>query len=89
MPLCSTFRRFACLALVASATWLSGQSFDLDKGREPIASLDGLWRFQPGDSPLAPAAQPGGPHTPLWAQPGFEDAAWPLLLSSRSWSSQG
>jgi phosphoserine phosphatase RsbU/P len=88
MQLCSTFRRFACLALVASAAWLPAQSFDLDKGREPVASLDGLWRFQPGDSPQTPA-QSGNQLTPLWAQPSFDDSAWTMLLSGQSWSSQG
>jgi sigma-B regulation protein RsbU (phosphoserine phosphatase) len=93
MRLCSAFSRFVCLALVASAAWLPAQSFDLDRGREPIASLDGLWRFQPGDSPAAPSAQPADKHppgvAPLWAQPSFDDSAWPLLLGSRSWSTQG
>jgi hypothetical protein len=89
MRLCSTLRRFACLALVASAAWLSAQSFDLNKGREPVASLDGLWRFQPGDSPQVPSASPSGKQTFRWAQPGFDDSTWPMLLSGRSWSSQG
>jgi hypothetical protein len=89
MRLCSTFRRFACLLLVASAAWLPAQSFDLDKGREPVVSLNGLWRFQPGDSPVSRAAKPGDPQTPLWAQPTFDDSSWPLLLSGRSWSTQG
>jgi hypothetical protein len=89
MQLCSTFRRLACLAVVATAAWLPAQSFELDKGREPVASLDGLWRFQPGDSPLAPDANTKGKQTPLWAQPGFDDSSWPLLLSGRSWSTQG
>lgn len=55
---------------------LHGQSFDLGAGREPIASLDGLWRFHPGDDPA-------------WANSGFDDSKWPLLRSDMDWSSQG
>jgi hypothetical protein len=74
--------------LTLGALWLpaqaAAQSFDLDRGREAMASLDGLWRFHPGDSP------PGtGADKPLWAAPGFDDSAWPLLESGRSWSTQG
>jgi phosphoserine phosphatase RsbU/P len=89
MRLCSTFRRIACLVLVAFAAWLPAQSFDLDRGREPVTSLDGLWHFQPGDSPQLPTTNPKETQSPLWAQPSFNDSAWPLLLSSRSWSAQG
>jgi len=80
----SVLRRLAALALVAYAVWLPAQSFDLDRGREPVASLDGLWRFHPGDSPTGPGA-----NTPLWAAPGLDDSAWPLLRGDRSWSTQG
>jgi hypothetical protein len=74
----------AALALLACTAGLAAQSFDLDRGREAIVSLDGPWRFHPGDSPL-----PGGRQTPAWAEPGFDDSAWPLLDSGRSWASQG
>jgi hypothetical protein len=77
-------RRLAALALVAFAAGLAAQSFDLDRGREAIVSLDGQWRFHPGDSPL-----PAGRQTPAWAEPGFDDSAWPLLDSGRSWTAQG
>jgi hypothetical protein len=80
----SALRRLAALALVAYACWLPAQSFDLDHGREPVTSLDGLWRFHPGDSPMDPEAA-----APLWAAPDFDDSAWPLLESARSWSTQG
>ena len=80
----STFRRLTSLAVVAWAAGLPAQSFDLDRGREPVASLDGLWRFHPGDSPAA-----AGSHAPLWATPGFDDSAWPLLDSRKSWDAQG
>ena len=79
-----TLRRLATLALVACAAWLPAQSFDLDRGREPVVSLDGPWRFHPGDSP--PDAAAGAP---LWAAPGFDDSQWPLLNSEKSWSVQG
>ena len=79
--------RLAALAAVACAVWLPAQSFDLDRDREPVISLDGPWRFHPGDSPVA--AQRSGANLPLWAAPGFDDSAWPLLESGRSWSSQG
>ena len=52
------------------------QVFDLDKDREPIVVLDGLWRFHPGDDPH-------------WADPGFEDSTWALISSEKSWSDQG
>jgi hypothetical protein len=33
--------------------------------------LYGPWKFSIGDSPIDPAT-----HAPLWAEPGFDDAAW-------------
>jgi sigma-B regulation protein RsbU (phosphoserine phosphatase) len=74
------------IAALAAASALCAQSFDLTSDREPVVSLDGLWRFHPGDSPLV-----AGSSTQdfLWAQPGFDDASWPLLESTRSWSAQG
>jgi hypothetical protein len=77
-------RRFASLAVVVYAAWLPAQSFDLDHGREPVVSLDGPWRFHPGDSPPAPGSQ-----APLWASTSFDDSAWPLLKSGKSWAVQG
>ncbi|MGD0737838.1 MAG: SpoIIE family protein phosphatase [Terracidiphilus sp.] len=85
----STLSRLVCFAAAVSAATLSAQSFDLDKGRESIVSLAGLWRFHPGDSPTLPSTNPRDQPTPLWAQPNFDDSAWPLLLSGRSWSTQG
>ena len=79
-----TLRRLATLAVVASAACLSAQSYHLDRDREPIVSLDGPWRFHPGDSPLLPGSQ-----KLLWAEPGFDDSAWPLLLGGESWALQG
>jgi hypothetical protein len=89
----SHLRRLAALTMLAlaCAASLHAQSFDLDRGREPLVSLDGLWRFHPGDSPPAnaPANSPGAAPGFLWAQPDFDDSAWPLLKSDRSWSVQG
>jgi hypothetical protein len=85
----SAVRWFAVVILAACASILSSQSFDLDRDREPVVSLDGLWRFHPGDSPPVPSSQATGETTKLWAQPGFDDSTWPLLRSDRSWSDQG
>jgi len=46
------------------------------QNHEPVISLDGLWRFQAGDDPQ-------------WSSPTFDDSAWPLLRSDRSWKAQG
>lgn len=37
-----------------------------------VAALDGIWRFQPGDSPWVNGA-------PEWAQPGFDDSKWAAM----------
>ncbi|HEX3986741.1 MAG TPA: SpoIIE family protein phosphatase [Acidobacteriaceae bacterium] len=64
------------LAMVPFAGRLSAQSFNLRSGREPIVSLDGLWRFHAGDNPA-------------WANPNFDDSKWPLLRVGTSWTQQG
>ncbi len=64
------------LLLFAAALQLHAQTFSLETGREPVASLDGLWRFHPGDNPQ-------------WASPGFDDSNWPLIRADRSWNEQG
>ncbi|HEV2136318.1 MAG TPA: SpoIIE family protein phosphatase [Terracidiphilus sp.] len=63
------------LAISACAN-LPAQTFSLITGREPITSLDGLWRFHTGDNPA-------------WASPTFDDSEWPLLRSDESWTKQG
>lgn len=63
------------LALCAPIA-IPAQTFDLANSRIPIVSLDGLWRFHPGDN-IA------------WADPGFDDSEWPLLRSDRDWAVQG
>jgi hypothetical protein len=61
---------------------MEAQSFDFARDRQPIIPLDGLWRFQPGDSPIVNGE-------PLWANPAFDDSSWTTLRSDRSWSDQG
>jgi len=83
--------RLRCITLFALAVLLAAasahpQSFDLDHDREHVVSLDGAWRFHPGDSPLEDTT---APEKFLWASPTFDDSNWPLLQSDRSWSVQG
>ncbi len=59
-----------------SVTPIRTQVFDLDKDREQMVALDGLWRFHPGDDPR-------------WADPDFDDSQWPLISSTKGWSDQG
>src|ERR1700731_3476473 len=68
--------RCAALLLVICTTAAWGQSFDLDTGRERLVSLDGDWRFHPGDSPTDSGSF-------AWAQPAFDDSAWKLLDSRK------
>jgi stage II sporulation SpoE-like protein len=83
----STLRTLGCLCILF---WLASYScaaqplrqsgvpavFDLDRDRKPLISLDGLWRFHPGDDPN-------------WADSGYDDSAWPLLRSDKPWADQG
>src|ERR1022692_3107372 len=55
-------------------------TFDLQRDREPLVSLDGLWRFHPGDDPDGSKG---------WARPDFDDSAWPQLRSDSPWSEHG
>ncbi|MGH9606804.1 MAG: hypothetical protein ACRD3N_14025 [Terracidiphilus sp.] len=50
-------RKVPLLSLLVAllATALRAQTFSLVTGREPIASLDGLWRFRPETVPPGPA----------------------------------
>jgi phosphoserine phosphatase RsbU/P len=59
-----------------AAPRLPAQTFNLQTGYEPVASLDGLWRFHTGDNPA-------------WADPNFDDSQWPRLRSDQPWSQQG
>jgi phosphoserine phosphatase RsbU/P len=82
MRLGNALRQFLIFVVVLSPFALAAQSFDLGSGRLPLVSLDGQWRFHPGDSPMHNG-------TPDWAQPGFDDSGWALLHGDRSWSVQG
>src|SRR5579871_686237 len=64
------------LLLACTCATMRAQSFDLVDGRMPVASLDGKWRFHPGDDMR-------------WADPSFDDSAWPLLRSDADWGQQG
>ena len=64
------------LLAVSACTVLHAQTFNLITGREPVTSLDGLWRFHTGDNPA-------------WASPNFDDSQWPLIRSGESWTKQG
>ncbi|HUZ04561.1 MAG TPA: beta galactosidase jelly roll domain-containing protein, partial [Acidobacteriaceae bacterium] len=67
---------FVLLLILCASNVLRAQTFSLITGHEPVASLDGLWRFHTGDNPQ-------------WANPNFDDSQWPLLRSNESWSTQG
>lgn len=51
-------------------------TFSLLTNREPVTSLDGQWRFQPGDDSR-------------WADPRFDDSHWALVNSENGWSENG
>jgi stage II sporulation SpoE-like protein len=75
----SALRAQAPLAAPAQTPSAAEQApavFSMDKDREPMVSLDGLWRFHPGDDPH-------------WAEPDFDDSQWPLISSTQGWSEQG
>jgi len=66
----------ALLLINFACSELHAQTFSLVTGREPITSLDGLWRFHAGDNPQ-------------WADPTFNDSQWRLIRSDRAWTLQG
>jgi Stage II sporulation protein E (SpoIIE)/7TM diverse intracellular signalling len=55
-------------------------TFSLDRDREPVIKLDGLWRFHPGDDPDGRLG---------WARADFDDSSWTLIASEGGWSDQG
>ncbi|MFP5235256.1 MAG: SpoIIE family protein phosphatase [Acidobacteriota bacterium] len=65
-----------CLLAILFAPSVRAQSFDVNRNREPMVSLDGLWRFHPGDDPR-------------WADASFDDSGWSLLKGGKSWDRQG
>ena len=64
------------LTTISACASLPAQTFSLITGREPVTSLDGLWRFHTGDNPA-------------WARPNFDDSHCPLLRSDENWAMQG
>lgn len=67
------FFLFACLlsfpSLLAQAQTVSAAAAQTITLGSSAATLPGPWKFSPGDSPW----QNG---SPIWAQPGFDDARW-------------
>jgi phosphoserine phosphatase RsbU/P len=76
----SRFRELAFAVLLFLIPALSSKAqtatFNLDTGRQPLASLDGQWRFHPGDDPR-------------WSDPSFDDFLWPTIHSDQPWTEQG
>ena len=76
---CTAFRLIlGVLAVSMLCGALAAQSFDLAAHGRQIVALDGLMRFHPGDDP-----------TFAWANPAFDDHAWPLIQGDRPWYGQG
>ncbi len=71
-----TLRRCLTLLILLTVSPLIAQTFNLGNSHQRILSLNGKWRFHPGDNPQ-------------WASPTFNDSAWPLLDSDESWIYQG
>ena len=63
-------------ASIAGTTGDPDSTFSLETDREPVASLIGQWRFQPGDDPR-------------WASPAFDDSRWALVKSAEDWNENG
>ena len=58
------------------ATVDPSSTYSLQTDREPLSSLEGQWRFQPGDNLL-------------WAQPDYDDSHWALVQSGSDWNALG
>ncbi len=80
-------RQFALFLCTSGclAVWVHAQAaaksfhpaiFSLDAERQPVISLDGYWRFMPGDDPR-------------FAEASYDDSTWALLRSDASWARQG
>ena len=81
------------LLLAASLTARAGQlvamsslaanpiaTFGQAQNGVPLISLDGQWRFHPGDDATGQLG---------WAKPGFDDSEWLTLHSDQPWNDQG
>jgi sigma-B regulation protein RsbU (phosphoserine phosphatase) len=69
-----------CSSPLVRAQTEAPATFNFDRDREPIISLNGVWRFHPGDDPDGKLG---------WAKPDFDDSSWPLLRSNTGWGEQG
>jgi hypothetical protein len=74
---------FACLASLSSGQAPAtgpqvpeASTFSLASSPQRLVSLQGVWRFHPGDDPV-------------WAKPGFDDSHWALLPADRPWPIDG
>jgi hypothetical protein len=69
----------ALLAVLAilCADVARGQTFNLENDRVQMAELHGMWRFHTGDDPDSELG---------WADPGFNDSSWSLLLADQPWA---
>ena len=85
------YLRWLCVSFLLLECWSSPRvraqtnveapaTFSFDRDRDPIISLDGVWRFHPGDDPDGKLG---------WAKPDFDDSSWPLLRSNTGWGDQG
>lgn len=65
-----------CRAQATASAAKSPATFSVEGNHPQVASLDGLWRFHPGDDPR-------------WAEPGIDDSHWALIRSDKPWNRQG
>jgi hypothetical protein len=64
------------LSLACASVCGFSQIVDLANDRVPMTELHGMVRFHTGDDPH-------------WADPGFDDAHWPLIHIDQPWNAQG
>jgi hypothetical protein len=68
------------LLVLLTAQFTAAQTVDFSASREPVAELQGSWRFHVGDPPA------GGTS---WASSEFDDSSWELLPFDHSWDVAG
>lgn len=68
--------RATAVLLLACGAWVRPQTINFDQKRVAMADFDGLWRFHAGDDAA-------------WADPGFDDSQWSLLMPTKPWGVQG
>ncbi|MGA7521242.1 MAG: SpoIIE family protein phosphatase [Acidobacteriaceae bacterium] len=62
--------KLALVLLLAMPGTIVAQNFSQTRGREPVISIHGPWRFHKGDNPA-------------WASPNFDDSQWAQIDYSR------